>query len=241
MCTLARKAPATAPALILLHTPYIYPMLSTPPRRSDSGGGGSPDRQPRRGRSRSRNNLRMEKGSLVDLLMWEERLLERCERHLSRRNLAMFTSKNVVITESYAGTCAGSFALGRAFDHAKKHCGHDGRRWRVHFACDSGTVQQGLLQSMSGPHKPRHVFSDILDRLEDDDRTYLDGIVKTTFAADAGLLSQWKKDEISYEVYKDASSSLCDDMYTAICNRLENATFRSSSLVSASARGPRRP
>ncbi|CAK0851243.1 unnamed protein product, partial [Prorocentrum cordatum] len=172
------------------------------------------------------------------LLTWEPRLLEQCERHHSRRNLPTFTSQNIVITESYAGTCAGSFALGRAFDHAKKCCGHDGRRWRVHFACDKGDVQQDLLTSMSGPHQPQHIFGDILDRLHDDDRTYLDHIVNTTFAANAVILQQAKQGEITFDNYKDAAQSLCDDMYTSICNRLEKATFRLAWAYSTRYYGP---
>eukprot|EP00959_Pyramimonas_sp_CCMP1952_P455208 9471200-Pyramimonas_sp.AAC.1 len=55
---------------------------------------------------------------------WETRFHRTALGFHSVRNLVKFTSKNLAITESYAGSCAGSFALGRAFEHAKRVCGN---------------------------------------------------------------------------------------------------------------------
>lgn len=171
------------------------------------------------------------KMKLAQLLEWEKRFHGTVLEFHSDRNLVKFTSKNLAITESYAGSCAGSFALGRAFDYAKLTCGNAERSWYLHFACDSGSAQQELISLMSGPHKPRHLFSNILDRLQDDDRELLDDFIAATFAAHAMIVIQKNEGLMTQDDFLDTSRGLSDDMFQTICDRLETATFRSSSFA----------
>ena len=92
------------------------------------------------------------------------------------RNFATAADLDMEITESYAGTLAASFAHQRAHSAIKRKY-HGSGTCQLYAATEKAQLPQSLMAAMpAGPHRPKHRFGCLLDRVPEKERRRCKGV-----------------------------------------------------------------
>ncbi len=79
---------------------------------------------------------------------------------------------------------------------------------------------------MSAPHKPAHLFNDVLDRLEPSTRQICDEVVASSFATFGELVRSRNKGGVTKQEFDTERAAIGDDMYMRLFACLDGAVFR---------------
>ena len=121
--------------------------------------------------------------SLTSLLEWDDTFYQAvaAASPAFREELAQAAKLNYVITESYAGTAAGTHVFKRAINKVKSEFGYPGVELPTWSVIEKGKIQSELLQSMASHCKPLHQFHDVTHVVPILEREACEGIVDSIF------------------------------------------------------------
>ena len=124
------------------------------------------------------------------------------------RNFATAADLGMESTESYAGTLAASFAHQRAHSAIKRKY-HGSGTCQLYAATEKAQLPQSLMAAMpAGPHRPKHRFGCLLDRVPEKERRHCKGVETFVFQELRDKEAAWKQGKLDKATIQAAKHDL---------------------------------
>ena len=116
-------------------------------------------------------------GTVVNAIKTIPDAVDRCYNNAGLKPSVEDISKtDLALTSVYSGNLAFEVGAVWAFGECQRASGISTGRIIVYAATENGALQKRAIQSHHSPTRPLHLFDNVLDRLEKDDRAELEKV-----------------------------------------------------------------